>query len=131
MHAKQASANFRSVTVIPNTKDTNSQELSVPNMASTESGAAASMKSEKANRESLAKKKSAIRAEFEKTAAELEEIEQLKAEAEDLEDEEMLTEMQAEEQRLQVLACTPKLTFVMVISVGLLTRIWPTTFECR
>lgn len=60
------------------------------------------MKSEKANRESLAKKKSALRAELEKTAAELEEIEQLKAEAEDLEDEEMLSEMQAEEQRLQV-----------------------------
>ena len=73
-------------------------------MASTEgsSGAAVSMKAEKANKESLAKKKSAIKAELEKTAAELEEIEQLKAEAEDLEDEEMLSEMQAEEQRLQV-----------------------------
>lgn len=73
-------------------------------MASTESsfGPAASMKAEKANRESLAKRKSAVRADLEKTAAELEEIEQLKAEAEDLEDEEMLSEMQAEEQRLQV-----------------------------
>ena len=63
------------------------------------------MKAEKANRESLAQKKSAIRAELEKTAAELEEIGQLKAEAEDLEDEEMLSEMQAEEQRLQVWLC--------------------------
>ena len=61
-----------------------------------------SMKAEKANKESLAKKKSAIKAELEKTAAELGEIEQLKAEAEELEDEEMLGEMQAEEQRLQV-----------------------------
>lgn len=73
-------------------------------MAATQpsSGAAASTKAEKANRESLAKKKSALKAELERTAAELEEIEQLKAEAEDLEDEEMLSEMQAEEQRLQV-----------------------------
>lgn len=72
-------------------------------MASAEAtGAAASMKAEKANRESLAKKKSSVKVELEKVSAELEEIEQLKAEAEDLEDEEMLNEMQAEERRLQV-----------------------------
>ena len=76
-------------------------------MASTMESGAASMKAEKANRESLAKKKSAIKCELERTAAELEEIKQLKAEAEDLEDEEMLNEMQAEEQRLQVLRCRP------------------------
>lgn len=69
----------------------------------TSSGAASSMTAEKANRDSLAKKKSAVKVELDKISAELQEIEQLKAEAEDLEDEEMLTEMQAEEQRLQVI----------------------------
>lgn len=103
----------------PNTKGTDSQELSLIEMASTESGAAVSMKSEKANRESLAKKKSVIKAELEKTAAELEEIEQLKAEAEDLEDEEMLSEMEAEQQRLQVSECTPALNLDTAVTVKL------------
>lgn len=75
-------------------------------MASSESaspaGVAATMKADKANRDSLAKKKSAIKADLERVTAELEEVEQMKADAEDLEDEELLAEMFAEEQRLQV-----------------------------
>ncbi len=73
-------------------------------MASAESpsGVAATMKADKANRESLAKKKSAVKADLERVTAELEEVEQMKTDAEDLEDEELLAEMLAEEQRLQV-----------------------------
>lgn len=59
------------------------------------------MKADKANRESLAKKKSAVKADLERVTAELEEVEQMKADAEDLEDEELLAEMLSEEQRLQ------------------------------
>ena len=65
-------------------------------------GVAATMKADKANRESLAKKKSAVKADLERITAELEEVEQMKADAEDLEDEELLAEMLSEEQRLQV-----------------------------
>ena len=60
------------------------------------------MKADKANRESLAKKKSAVKADLQRVTAELEEVEQMKADAEDLEDEELLAEMLSEEQRLQV-----------------------------
>ena len=89
-------------------------------MASTETtGAAASMKAEKASRESLAKKKSSVKAELEKVAAELEEIEQLKAEAEDLEDEEMLNEMQAEERRLQVMQHLPSYRCLHSVHISL------------
>ncbi|KAL0018112.1 hypothetical protein WJX79_001500, partial [Trebouxia sp. C0005] len=77
----------------------------LPNMATSESatGVAATMKADKANRESLAKKKSAVKADLERVTAELEEVEQMKADAEDLEDEELLAEMLSEEQRLQAL----------------------------
>lgn len=73
-------------------------------MAASESatGVAATMKADKANRESLAKKKSAVKADLERVTAELEEVEQMKADAADLEDEELLAEMLSEEQRLQV-----------------------------
>ncbi|KAL0054820.1 hypothetical protein WJX82_002841 [Trebouxia sp. C0006] len=76
-----------------------------PDMAASESatGVAATMKADKANRESLAKKKSAVKADLERVTAELEEVEQMKADAEDLEDEELLAEMLSEEQRLQAL----------------------------
>lgn len=74
-------------------------------MSSSESasGVAASLKADKANRESLAKRKSAVKADLERVTAELADVEQMKAEAEDLEDEDLLAEMLAEEQRLQEL----------------------------
>ena len=65
------------------------------------------MKADKANRESLAKRKSAVKADLERVTLELADVEQMKAEAEDLEDEDLLAEMLAEEQRLQVIAIVP------------------------
>ena len=95
----------------------------LPAMSSTDSasGVAATMKAEKANRDSLAKRKSAIKADLERVTVELEDVEQMKAEAEDLEDEELLSEMLAEEQRLQVSSMICSLLYHVKHSIKLKT----------
>ena len=71
-------------------------------MESAPSGVSASLKADKANRESLAKQKSAAKANLDNVLLELEELQQMREEAEELEDAELLLELSQSEKRLQV-----------------------------
>lgn len=71
-------------------------------MESAPSGVSATLKAEKANRESLAKQKSAAKVNLDNVLLELDEVQQMKEQAEELEDEDLLVELQGAEQRLQV-----------------------------
>ena len=71
-------------------------------MESAPSGVSATLKADKANRESLAKQKSAAKVNLDNVLLELGEVQQMKEEAEELEDQDLLVELSATEERLQV-----------------------------
>ena len=71
-------------------------------MESAPSGVSASLKADKANRDSLAKQKSAAKVNLDNVLLELDEVQQMKEQAEELEDEDLLVELSGAEERLQV-----------------------------
>lgn len=72
-------------------------------MESAPSGVSASLKADKANRDSLAKQKSAAKVNLDNVLLELDEVQQMKEQAEELEDQDLLVELSSAEERLQVL----------------------------